>query len=145
MIVPAKATDLNRGWAGLLRFPHKSWTQCIPTNSSSLDIAQMDFVCHYEEILTMNDLLYLLSDFTCRTVANFMHISFHCATSSVFEFQQPIPDINQCMGHTLHLVHCVVWSVTWIVVPTYKATALLLWGGNLARVHPPTSNLMYKM
>jgi len=31
MTAPAKAIDLNRGWAGLLMFSHKSWTQCIPT------------------------------------------------------------------------------------------------------------------
>lgn len=59
-------------------------------------LSQMEFVCHYNEILSMNELLGLLSGIACRKAITFGHISLHCATSSIFKFHQPVSGINQC-------------------------------------------------
>ena len=59
-------------------------------------LSQMEFVCHYEEILSMSELLGLLSGIACRKVITFMHISLHCASSSIFIFHQPVSSLNQC-------------------------------------------------
>ena len=59
-------------------------------------LSQMEFVCHYNEILSMNELLGLLSGIACRKAITFGHISLHCATSSIFKFYQPVSGINQC-------------------------------------------------
>ena len=70
----------------------------IQTFSNSSNLTQIEFICHYQKLLSITEMVGLLLDFNCRKVA-FERVSVHCATTGNLTLQQPVSDHSHCAGN----------------------------------------------
>ena len=65
----------------------------VRAHSIGSDLTELEFVCHFEEILSMDQLIGILSDTIC-TLPQVKQISVHCATNSVIKLKRSF-DVHQ--------------------------------------------------